>query len=63
MTLLSVENSNRKFCTFVFFVYICSGYLNAYLMLDRAQTIEKLKTTRQYLDEHYGVLKYGIRVY
>ena len=24
-------------------------------MLDRAQTIEKLKTTRQYLDEHYGV--------
>lgn len=24
-------------------------------MLDRTQTIEKLKTTRQYLDEHYGV--------
>ena len=24
-------------------------------MLDRSQTIEKLKTTRQYLDEHYGV--------
>jgi predicted nucleotidyltransferase len=25
------------------------------LMLDRAQTIEKLKSTRQYLSEHYGV--------
>jgi hypothetical protein len=24
-------------------------------MLDRTQTIEKLKSTRQYLDEHYGV--------
>lgn len=24
-------------------------------MLDRAQTIEKLKSTRQYLNEHYGV--------
>lgn len=24
-------------------------------MLDRAQTIEKLKSTRQYLSEHYGV--------
>jgi len=24
-------------------------------MLDRAKTIEILKTTRQYLDEHYGV--------
>jgi len=24
-------------------------------MLDRAQTIEKLKGTRQYLNEHYGV--------
>ena len=24
-------------------------------MLDRMQTIEKLKSTRQYLDEHYGV--------
>ena len=24
-------------------------------MLDRNQTIEKLRTTRQYLDEHYGV--------
>lgn len=24
-------------------------------MLDRTQTIEKLKATRQYLDEHYGV--------
>ena len=24
-------------------------------MLDRTKTIEKLKTTRQYLDEHYGV--------
>ena len=24
-------------------------------MLDRTQTIEKPKTTRQYLDEHYGV--------
>jgi len=24
-------------------------------MLDRSQTIEKLKTTRQYLGEHYGV--------
>ena len=24
-------------------------------MLDRTQTIEKLKTTRQYLSEHYGV--------
>ena len=24
-------------------------------MLDRTETIEKLKTTRQYLDEHYGV--------
>ena len=24
-------------------------------MLDRTQTIEKLKTTREYLDEHYGV--------
>ena len=25
------------------------------LMLDRAQTIEKLKSTHQYLSEHYGV--------
>ena len=25
------------------------------LMLDRAQTIEKLKSTREYLSEHYGV--------
>ena len=25
------------------------------LMLDRAQTIEKLKSTQQYLSEHYGV--------
>ena len=24
-------------------------------MIDRAQTIEKLKSTRRYLDEHYGV--------
>lgn len=24
-------------------------------MLDRAQTIEKLRSTRQYLSEHYGV--------
>ena len=24
-------------------------------MLDRAQTIEKLKSTREYLSEHYGV--------
>ena len=24
-------------------------------MLDRSQTIEKLKSTRQYLSEHYGV--------
>ena len=24
-------------------------------MLDRAKTIEKLRSTRQYLDEHYGV--------
>ena len=24
-------------------------------MLDRTQTIEKLKSTRQYLSEHYGV--------
>ena len=24
-------------------------------MLDRAQTIEKLKSSRQYLSEHYGV--------
>ena len=24
-------------------------------MIDRAQTIEKLKSTRQYLSEHYGV--------
>ena len=24
-------------------------------MLDRAQTIEKLKSTREYLGEHYGV--------
>ena len=24
-------------------------------MLDRAQTIEKLKSTQQYLSEHYGV--------
>lgn len=24
-------------------------------MLDRAQTLEKLKSTRQYLSEHYGV--------
>ena len=24
-------------------------------MLDRTETIEKLKTTRQYLSEHYGV--------
>lgn len=24
-------------------------------MIDRTQTIEKLKGTRQYLDEHYGV--------
>ncbi len=25
------------------------------LMLDRTQTIEKLRSTRQYLNEHYGV--------
>ena len=25
------------------------------LMLDRAQTIEKLQSSRQYLSEHYGV--------
>ena len=25
------------------------------IMLDRAQTIEKLRSTRQYLSEHYGV--------
>lgn len=25
-------------------------------MLDRAQTIEKLKSTREYLNEHYGVI-------
>ena len=25
------------------------------MMLDRAQTIEKLKSTREYLGEHYGV--------
>ncbi len=24
-------------------------------MLDRSETIEKLRSTRQYLDEHYGV--------
>ena len=24
-------------------------------MLDKTQTIEKLRSTRQYLDEHYGV--------
>lgn len=24
-------------------------------MLDKVQTIEKLRSTRQYLDEHYGV--------
>jgi predicted nucleotidyltransferase len=25
------------------------------IMLDKSKTIEKLKSTRQYLDEHYGV--------
>jgi hypothetical protein len=39
-----------------FFSYICTLKGQYYsFMLDRAQTIEKLKTTRQYLDEHYGV--------
>ena len=36
--------------------YICSEKRQYYpLMLDRTQTIEKLKATRQYRDEHYGV--------
>ena len=30
-------------------------YVNLSAMLDRTETIEKLKTTRQYLGKHYGV--------
>ena len=36
--------------------YICSEKRQYYpLMLDRTQTIEKLKATRQYFNEHYSV--------
>ena len=35
-------------------IFAPTKYLDA-LMLDRTETIEKLKTTRQYLGEHYGV--------
>ena len=36
--------------------YICSVICQYQsFMLDRTQTIEKLKSTRQYLGEHYGV--------
>ena len=34
--------------------YLCPRYIY-HFMLDRAQTIEKLKSTREYLSEHYGV--------
>ena len=51
---LIIKNYGRKFCTFGFFIYLCQQ-IRTMLMLDRAQTIEKLKSTRQYLSEHYGV--------
>ena len=42
--------------TLEYFSYFCTdNQHNLSLMLDRTQTIEKLKTTREYLDEHYGV--------
>ena len=35
--------------------YLCQRITEGKLMLDRTQTIEKLRSTRQYLSEHYGV--------
>ena len=39
----------------LFFVLLHRETSILFFMLDKTQTIEKLKATRQYLDEHYGV--------
>ena len=43
-----MDSLSKSFCIF-------AAIKHHTLMLDRAQTIEKLQSSRQYLSEHYGV--------
>jgi predicted nucleotidyltransferase len=47
----------QKFGKFRYSYYLCQqiAEITCTIMLDKTKTIETLKSTRQYLDEHYGV--------
>ena len=56
MKILAFENENKSRFILHFAHLFVSLHAEDYtLMLDRAQTIEKLQSSRQYLSEHYGV--------